>query len=79
MYWATSYVLGIYIGVHCIHLGQHYIYIGQHCIYVLGDIFLKIYVLDNNMYWVHAPNTYGGVAQYIYMYWVYILGTNVVR
>ena len=91
----TTYVSPVSIGAQCIgqhhicighiywgapHISWETLYIYWVTLYIcIGEHFLKIYVLDNNMYWVHAPNTYGGVAQYIYMYWVYILGPNVVR
>ena len=66
------------IGVQCI--GQHhkhhtcigYVYLGApHVWWVtlctcIGEHCLKTCTLNNNMYWVHSPNTCGGVA---HVYW----------
>ena len=74
VYWGAPHISWATLHMYCVTLHIYWV-----TLYIcIGEHFLKIYVLDNNMYWVHAPNTYGGVAQYIYMYWVYILGPNVV-
>ena len=65
--WVTYiYMLGIYIGWTIYMLD---IYLGQH--------FLKIYLLDNNISWTTCTqDIYGCYPRYIS--WVYILGPNVV-